>query len=154
MIRNERQYIIAKAQIKKFRKALGEFNKQKSSAHPMLVKAQKEAIQSQLAELEDQVNEYEKLRSGEYKVLKGSSFYDLPIELIRARIALGLTQKQLAERVGLKEQQIQRYEENNYASASFSRLKEIIEALGLDIEEKIFLPKDRQVQQNAAKHMR
>jgi transcriptional regulator with XRE-family HTH domain len=72
--------------------------------------------------------------------------------MIRARIALGLTQKQLAERVGLKEQQIQRYEENDYASASFSRLKEIIKALGLDIEQKIFLPKDQQIHQAAAKH--
>jgi DNA-binding XRE family transcriptional regulator len=152
MIRNERQYIITKAQIKKFKKALDEFDKQKSSTHPMLVKAQKESMQSQLEELEDQEKEYEKLRAGKYKVLKGSSIDDLPIGLIRARIALGLTQKQLAERVGLKEQQIQRYEENDYASASFSRLKEIIKALGLDIEEKIFLPKDQQVQQAAAKH--
>ena len=151
MIRNERQYIITKAQVKKFKKALDEFNKQKSSAHPMLVKAQKDAIKSELAVLENQVKEYEKLRSGKYKVLKGSSFYDLPIELIRARIALGLTQKQLAERVGLKEQQIQRYEETDYAAASFSRLTEIIKALGLDIEEKIFLPKDQQIQQVAIK---
>ena len=69
----------------------------------MLVKAQKEAMESQLAELEGSVKEYEKLRSGKYKALKESSFEDLPIELIRARIALGLTQKQLAELVGLKE---------------------------------------------------
>ena len=152
MIRNERQYIITKAQIKKFKKALDEFDKQKSSTHPMLVKAQKEAMQSQLAELEDQAKEYEKLRAGKYKVFKRSSIADLPVGLIRARIALGLTQKQLAERVGIKEQQIQRYEETDYASASFSRLKEIIKALGIDIEEKIFLPKDQQVQQGAAKH--
>lgn len=151
MIRNERQYIITKAQVKKFKKALDEFNKQKASAHPVLVKAQKDAIKSELAVLESQVKEYEKLRSGKYKVLKGSSFYDLPIELIRARIALGLTQKQLAEKVGLKEQQIQRYEDTEYATASFSRLTEIIKALGLDIEEKIILPKDQQVQQVAAK---
>ena len=151
MIRNERQYIITKAQVKKFKKALDDFNKEKSSAHPMLVNAQKDAIKSELAVLENQVKEYEKLRSGKYKVLKGSSFYDLPIELIRARIALGLTQKQLAEKVGLKEQQIQRYEDTEYATASFSRLTEIIKALGLDIEEKIILPKDHQVQQVAAK---
>jgi ribosome-binding protein aMBF1 (putative translation factor) len=152
MIRNERQYIITKAQIKKFKKALDDFDKQKSSAHPMLVKAQKDAMKSQLADLEDQAKEYEKLRAGKYRVLKGSSIAELPIALIRARIALGLTQKQLAERVGLKEQQIQRYEETDYASASFSRLQEIIEALGLDIEEKIFLPKDQQAQRSAAKH--
>lgn len=151
MIRNERQYIIAKAQIKKFKKALDEFDKQKLSAHPMLVKAQKDAMKSQLAELEDQAKEYEKLRAGKYKVLKGSCIAELPIGLIRARIALGLTQKQLAERVGLKEQQIQRYEETDYATASFSRLQEVIEALGLDIEEKIFLPQDQQARRSAAK---
>jgi DNA-binding XRE family transcriptional regulator len=141
MIRNERQYKITKTQIKKFKEALEKFEKQKSKAHPMLVKAQKDAMKSELAVLEGQVKEYEKLRSGKYKVLKDSSFDDLPIELIRARIALGYTQKQLGELVGLKEQQIQRYEETEYTSASFSRLREIINALGLDVKENIFLSK-------------
>jgi DNA-binding XRE family transcriptional regulator len=141
MIRNERQYKITKAQIKKFKEALEKFEKQKSKAHPMLVKAQKDAMKSELAVLEGQVKDYEKLRSGRYKVLKDSSFDDLPIELIRARIALGYTQKQLGELVGLKEQQIQRYEETEYTSASFSRLREIINALGLDVKENIFLSK-------------
>jgi hypothetical protein len=40
----------------------------------------------------------------------------------------------------LKEQQIQRYEETEYASASFSRLMEIIKALELEVREEIFLP--------------
>ena len=141
MIRNERQYKITKAQIKKFKEALDKFEKQNSKAHPLLVKAQKDAMESELSILEGQVKDYEKLRSGKYKVLKGSSFDDLPIELIRARIALGYTQKQLGELVGLKEQQIQRYEETEYTSASFSRLKEIINALGLDVKENIFLSK-------------
>jgi DNA-binding XRE family transcriptional regulator len=145
MIRNERQYIITKSQVKRFKNALDDFTKQGSNTHPMLVKAQNEAMEGQLAELEDQVKEYEKLRSGKYEVLIESSFEDLPIELIRARIALGLTQKQLAELVGLKEQQIQRYEENEYASASFSRLQEIIAALGLKVKENISLPKERRV---------
>ena len=151
MIKNERQYVITKAQIKKFKKALGEFDNKKSNIHPIMIKAQKEAMESQLAELEDQVKEYKKLRSGNYQMLEACSFADLPIELIRARIALGLTQKELAKRLGLKEQQIQRYEDTEYATASFSRLTEIIKALGLDIEEKIILPKDQQVQQVAAK---
>ena len=149
MIRNERQYIITKAQIKKFKKALDDFDKQKSSSHPVLVKAQKDAMKSQLAELEGQAKEYEKLRAGKYKVLKVSSITELPVGLIRARIALGLTQKQLAERIGLKEQQIQRYEETDYYSASFSRLQEVVKALGVDVEEKIFLPNDNQVRESA-----
>lgn len=142
MIRNERQYKITKSQIKKFKEALKEFNKQKSEAHPMLVKTQKDAMKSELSVLESQVKDYEKLRSGKYRVLKNSSFDDLPVQLIRARIALGYTQKKLAERVGLKEQQIQRYEETEYSAASFSRLKEIIEALGLEVKEKVVLSKE------------
>ena len=142
MIRNERQYEITKSQINKFKEASKEFDKQKSEAHPMLVKAQKDAMKSEISVLAGQVKDYEKLRSGKYRVLKDSSFDDLPIELIRARIALGYTQKQLGNIVGLKEQQIQRYEETEYASASFSRLKEIIDALGLDVKEKILLPEE------------
>jgi len=76
---------------------LDDFTKKGSNTHPILVKAQKEAMECQLSELEDPVREYEKLRSGKYRVLKESSFEDFPIELIRARIPLGLTQKQLAE---------------------------------------------------------
>ena len=58
MIRNERQYIITKSQVKKFKKALDDFTKQGLSTHPMLVKAQKEGMESQLAELEGSVKEY------------------------------------------------------------------------------------------------
>jgi uncharacterized protein YjaZ len=64
MIRNERQYKITKTQIKKFKEALEKFEKQKSKAHPMLVKAQKDAMKSELAVLEGQVKDYETLRSG------------------------------------------------------------------------------------------
>jgi DNA-binding XRE family transcriptional regulator len=142
MIRNERQYKITKSQIKKFKEALKEFNKQKSEAHPILVKAQKDAMKSELSVLESHIKDYEKLRSGKYRVLKDSSFDDLAVELIRARIALGYTQKKFAERVGIKEQQIQRYEETEYSAASFARLKEIIDALGLDVKEKIILTKE------------
>jgi len=67
---------------------------------------------------------------------------DLPLELIRARIALGLTQRDLAKRVGLKEQQIQRYENNGYASASYVRLMEIVSALRLNIRKEISLPRN------------
>jgi ribosome-binding protein aMBF1 (putative translation factor) len=146
MIKNQRQYVITQAQIKKFKSTLEAFENHKSQAHPILRKAQKEAMESQLAELEDQVKEYERLRSGRYKVLKASSFEDLPGELIRARIALGLTQRELAKRLGLKEQQIQRYEETEYASASFSRVAAIIKALDLDVKEHIILPKRESAQ--------
>lgn len=53
----------------------------------------------------------------------------LPEMLIEERLRLGLTQKHLAEKMGLKEQQIQRYEATRYQSASLRRLTEVAKAL-------------------------
>lgn len=56
---------------------------------------------------------------------------DLPKTLIRARIASGITQEGLAHRLGVKTQQIQRYEATEYESASFARIRKVVQALGL-----------------------
>ena len=139
MIKNERQYLITKGQAKKFKEAIEAFDNQTTATNPLLAKAQRDALESQLAELNAQLEEYERLRSGRLRKLKKSSFQDLPIELIRARIARGLTQKDLARKLGLKEQQIQRYEETDYASASISRVNEVIKALEIEVREEITL---------------
>ncbi len=139
MIKNQRQYRITKTQVKKFKEAIEACDKKTTDTHPLLAKAQREALKSQLAELMGQLDEYEKLRSGKLKKLKISSFQHLPIELIRARIARGLTQKDLARKLGVKEQQIQRYEETDYASASLSRVNEVIKALDIEVKEEITL---------------
>ena len=143
MIKNERQYRISKAQAEKFAQALVEFaeqSKEDKQIHPLLRQAQIDALQSQLDDLHAQLEEYEALRSGRFSVIELESFEELPRVLIQARIASGLSQKDLAERLGLKEQQIQRYEATEYASASFDRLKEIIGALGIQVQENVFLP--------------
>ncbi len=59
--------------------------------------------------------------------------------MIRARIARGLTQKDLAKRLGIKEQQIQRYEETDYASASMARVNQVIKALDIEVKEEVIL---------------
>jgi hypothetical protein len=83
MIKNERQYLITKAQANKFKEAIGAFDNKTTDTHPLLAKAQREALESQLAELKWQLDEYEKLRSGKLKRLKKSPFRNLPIELIQ-----------------------------------------------------------------------
>jgi ribosome-binding protein aMBF1 (putative translation factor) len=141
MIKNEREYRITKSQAAKFRRALDQFNAEDhSSIHPRLRKAQADALQSQLEDLESELKEYESLRSGRRRVIKASSFQNLPAALIQARVALGLSQRELAERLGIKEQQIQRYEATNYASASLSRVAEVIAAMGLEVREQVRLP--------------
>ena len=50
-----------------------------------------------------------------------------------------MSQKDLASRLGLKEQQIQQYEASEYASASLARVTAVIRALGLSVREDIIL---------------
>jgi ribosome-binding protein aMBF1 (putative translation factor) len=100
---------------------------------PILRQAMEDAVRSQLSSLRAELAEYEALRAGDRRVLELISFDELPRALVQARIAAGLSQKQLAERLGLKEQQIQRYEASEYASASLQRLKAVIEALGVRV---------------------
>src|SRR5206468_3589307 len=97
------------------------------------------ALQSQLDSLKAEIAEYEALRSGKRKSFEAESFQDLPRLLIQARIARGLTQKQLAQRLGIKEQQIQRYEATGYASASLKRINQVIQALGVRVREEVAL---------------
>ena len=133
MIKNERQYRITKAQTKKFERALDQLRRdidRRKKLHPLLQKAEEDALRSQLNDLRTQLKEYEELRSGEVSITPPEILEELPQNLIRARIASGLTQKELAQQLGIKEQQIQRYEATNYKTASLARLLEIIRALG------------------------
>ncbi|MDP2857267.1 MAG: helix-turn-helix transcriptional regulator [Bacillota bacterium] len=138
MIKNERQYRITKAQADRLARALNDMERTPlpdESVHPLLVKAEEEALQSQLADLQAELAEYEALRSGDHPIPALESFVELPKALIQGRIASGLSQKQLAERLGIKEQQIQRYEATEYASASLSRVRQVVEALGMKLKE-------------------
>ena len=138
MITNERQYRITKAQTEKFKEAIDTFKTKDATekkGSKKLAQAEIAALRSEYEILSKQLHEYETLKSGTVEVLKASTLEDLPSILIRARIAKGFSQRQLAEAIGLKEQQIQRYEAKEYASANLQRLSEISKALGLNISE-------------------
>ncbi|NMS01714.1 helix-turn-helix transcriptional regulator, partial [Vibrio parahaemolyticus] len=107
----------------------------------LLIQAQKNALIFQRDDLLAEIEEYEQLLSGEFAVFDVDNIANLPKALIRSRIYLGLTQKDLAEKLGMKEQQIQRYENTEYSSASFSTIVSIIGALDLKVTEDVFLPK-------------
>jgi transcriptional regulator with XRE-family HTH domain len=132
MITNEKQLQVAKLAIDRFQSAL-DSEVAESGIDPAILKAQREALQSQLGELHRDVAAYLELKKGGIRTFKLNSLADLPSTLIRARIASGMTQRELAERLSLKEQQIQRYETQNYEGASFARIADIADAIGVDI---------------------
>ena len=140
MIKNERQYRITRAQADRFSEALRSLDTEavhQSALHPRLLSVQKAALQSQLSDLRAEIQEYETLKTGNFPLEQLKGISELPTLLIKARIASGLSQRDLADRLGLKEQQIQRYEATEYASASFTRIGEVVSALGVQVDEEL-----------------
>lgn len=145
MITNQRQFRISKAQLENLRASATAFNFDKAvrrSGSAVLAKAELVALESQIEELVEEIREYETLRSGAVKILKAQSLSELPRVLIRARVAQGRSQRDLAQALGLKEQQIQRYEAEEYATANLRRLAEVAKALNLNISEVAELKED------------
>ena len=95
-----------------------------------------DALRAQMEIFEDDLKAYVQLKDKEITLVSVDSFLHLHEPLIKARIAQGWTQAELAEKLEMKEQQIQRYEQSNYSTASIGRIQEI--AVALDIKIKKF----------------
>ncbi len=136
MITNERQYRIAKSQMTT---VLGQI-----SDLPGLVESgslptdweiiARADLEGTLKQISDEIEEYERLKELGPGSVRVGSLREVPDALVRARIAARLTQKQLADRVGLKEQQIQRYEATNYSGANIDRILQIADVLDVRVE--------------------
>lgn len=123
MIRNERELRIARSSADNFRDALAKVDRTNE--------LETAAIESQLADLRREIDEYEQVQSGVRRPLTPTSLHDLPQALIQARIARGWTQKDLGKALGVAPQQIQRYEATDYQSVSLSRLQRVADELGV-----------------------
>ena len=133
MIKNDRQYRITKAQVRAFADAASNVRTAPVPAgvDRSFADIQRRALESQLQEMTSDVEEYEALKSGNVKAFEAQSLKDLPVLLVKARIARGITQKELAGRLHVKEQQVQRWESNDFHGASIETLRAIAEALSV-----------------------
>jgi HTH-type transcriptional regulator/antitoxin HigA len=128
MIYSDKQYSVSNTQLAKLRDALAAA-KVRATEQAWLKKAEIDALKSQIADIEAQLSEYDLLRSGEVSFSKTYALEELPRVLVQARIASGMSQTDLAEKLGMKPQQVQRYEATDYMGASLGRLVEISKAL-------------------------
>lgn len=136
MITNDYQYRLTKAAADKFRTALVEMKSASARAdiHPRLLKAEREAMESQLQDLEAELADYVRLKGSGAAHIAIGSVSALGRGLVQARIAAGLSQKELANKLRLKEQQIQRYEQTEYETASLGRLADVARVLHVRID--------------------
>ncbi|NQU25598.1 MAG: helix-turn-helix transcriptional regulator [Candidatus Nealsonbacteria bacterium] len=139
MIQNDWQKNVTKTQIATLNEALEAAVHEQGDMDPRLYGAMVAGIRSQIDDLEKEVQEYDALETA--LVLHMESRLDIGRVLIQGRVARGLTQKELAERLNLKPQQIQKYEATQYEAASLKRVQDILAALELDFEVDIPLRK-------------
>jgi transcriptional regulator with XRE-family HTH domain/Zn-dependent peptidase ImmA (M78 family) len=133
MIKNEKQFLITKSRLERFQ-ADYQREEQTVDDSPILKEMKLNSLLSLIDELQEEIKDYENLKSHELN-FSIHSFDEIPTILIKARINAGLNQKLLAEKLGLKEQQVQRYEATNYASASLARILEVSKVLNLKLGE-------------------
>jgi HTH-type transcriptional regulator / antitoxin HipB len=82
-----------------------------------------------LGDVDAELAEYEALlRDG----LTAFDVADLPAALVKARIAAGLTEEDLAARLGVSAQDVQKAEDNGYANASLATIRQTLDALGAE----------------------
>ncbi len=134
MIQNEHQYKVTQNKLKDLEQALAKLFQIKDILHPRKFSSRKNGLQMMIDSLRKEIEEYDALKQQQTPI-KIASIQELPIALIRARIAMGMTQKELAEKMGVKEQQVQRDEANQYSSAGFQRIAAVAEALNIKIQE-------------------
>jgi HTH-type transcriptional regulator/antitoxin HigA len=134
MIFSDRQYAVSKEQVENLRSALTNVRAD-TKKHERLRKIEVNALESQISEIDGDLANYDLLKSGSVSFSETYSLADLPNILIQARIAHGLSQTDLAEQLGMKAQQIQRYEATQYTSASLARLIEIASVLKVRVSQ-------------------
>ena len=144
MIRNEREYQEAVERIRQENDLLA---KQESELKgmglgPAEVKRAMDPVRTFHLQLDEEVQEYERLKRGELQDLL--NLRGLGTMLVSLRIALGLTQRQLAERLGVHETQVSRDERNEYHGITLDRATRILEALGVEVRSRVELPEPQQ----------
>ncbi|GJD21252.1 hypothetical protein RIVM261_062080 [Rivularia sp. IAM M-261] len=92
---------------------------------------------SQVDEFNAEIAEYERLahcdKTQPVKI-QVENFNKLPDVLIKARIAAKMSQKELADILGISEERIKECEDKDYQCASFLEVLDVSEALGVEFK--------------------
>lgn len=128
MIKSDAQRDRAVAQIQGFRKALSKLPQEKSTKRSAAIRGSYEGM---IRQLEDELHEYDQLKSGELTLPHVERLDQIAPFIAKIRIAKGLSQTELARRLGVSKQVISRYEESDYQTVGIVRLQAILDAIGL-----------------------
>lgn len=140
MIRNETEYGEA---VSRLRDEEGRLTEQKAKLVEMGLASEEveralDPFRSFHLQLREEVEYYERLRRGEVGALQ--NLHGLGQMVVGLRIARGLTQRQLAELLGVHESQVSRDERNEYHGLTVERASRILDALRVRLDSRIEEP--------------
>ena len=95
------------------------------------IKRAMDPLQSFHEQLKEEVGSYERLRRGEFEEV--TNFEGMGRLLIALRISQGLSQRELAERLGVHESTVSRDERNEYHGITLERTAKVLAALGVTL---------------------
>ncbi|MBD2580115.1 helix-turn-helix transcriptional regulator [Oscillatoria sp. FACHB-1406] len=144
MIKNEIQYEYTQELLKDAEEALArsDWQTQEANTNAPENAVGRSALQSHRDAFQAEIDEYDRWVSWERTQkleIHINSILELPKVLIGARIAAKMTQKELAQRLGLSEQRIQQYEDSDYQCASWLEIIDVTEALAIDLKSANFV---------------
>jgi HTH-type transcriptional regulator / antitoxin HigA len=134
VIKSDAQRVRTQAQIEGFRAALERLPRAASGPGAAAVRGSYEAM---LRQLENEVREYDRLKSGELDLPPVKRLKDVAPHIARMRIAKGLSQTDLARLLGVAKQAVSRWEDNDYQTVGIARMQEILDAIGIKMEIKL-----------------
>lgn len=131
MIRNESEYQEAARRLQEERARLNDHKARLRGMGlgPREVKRAMDPLRSFHDQLSEEVESYERLKRGDIAELM--NLHGLGYALVALRIARGLTQRELASRLGVHESQVSRDERNEYHNMTVDRASRILDALGV-----------------------
>lgn len=133
MIRTDAEYQDARARLLEERKRLSE-HEARMKEMDLSAAERKRALDPLLsfsARLEEEMEAYQRAQRGSFESI--TNLHSLGRLLIGARIYCGLSQRELATRLGVHESQVSRDERNEYRSITVERASRILETLGVEL---------------------
>lgn len=133
MIRNDRQLTTTKKKLAELKMGLERSRRRYPSKkeYEFFSKGHKLHI----GQLKAEIEEYEKMKKSPLpKVLRAHAPDEISYQIVRLRLARGLTQAQLAARIGCKQADVSRLERENYQGYTIGQLKKIAAGLNAEIE--------------------
>jgi len=135
MLRTEKEYEGAKVQLSKFQEAYDAQVKELMDKKKLSKEQAESSLSSTLTygkQYMEDVELYERLKKGDLP--PSSHFSSMGRYLIAARIAKGMTQRDLAQQLNVNEASVSRDERNEYHGVSLEKTEKILKVLGCKLE--------------------